>query len=271
MAAEKILACDLGGSYFRVSITDTEGNVLAMRISESPQHPEEFRNRMGTLLFDYREEHQVAGAVIGVPGPVDYADGNVRLLPNLPDWAMGCVNRDWIRGELGIDQVLLVNDADLGALGEHSFGVGMGTADMLFIAAGTGIGAGVVINGRLLHGKLSLAEVGALVIDWRTGRSLGSLWDSFVHADSDDESRHEIPDEAVRALAVGILNLVHVFSPEVVVLGGGLGRATKLDQVQAVVTGGSFSRPQVVHGSLGNAAALKGAAEYWRRHGIRSQ
>ena len=64
----------------------------------------------------------------------------------------------------------IANDADLAAVGEAAFGAGAGTADVAYLTISTGIGAGVVLGGRLLRGRRSLAEVGHTVIDWHAWR-----------------------------------------------------------------------------------------------------
>ena len=105
----------------------------------------------------------VSGAVVGLPGSINYQTGQVIHLPHLPHWPH-TVSADWLSAQVGLE-VLIANDADLAALGEHRFGAGIGTSDMVYITASTGVGAGVIIGNKLLHGKLSLAEAGHTIID----------------------------------------------------------------------------------------------------------
>ncbi len=174
MISESILACDLGGTRCRVAVVDRDGSVHSKRAISTPRDdPGALSRLMQSALREAGND--LAGAVIGVPGPVDYSRGEVLALPNLPNWE-GKVSAHRISEELDIP-VLIANDADLGALGEHRYGAGRGSQDMLYVTSSTGVGSGVIIGGRLARAKFSLAELGHTIIDRQThGRveSLGS-------------------------------------------------------------------------------------------------
>lgn len=115
----------------------------------------------------------VAGAVVGVPGIVDFEEGRPLALPNLPRWepTLSC---GWLANETGLP-VLLANDADLAALGEHRFGAGQGALDMVYMTISAGVGAGVILGGRLLQGRRPLAEAGHMVIAHEDGLTVEDL------------------------------------------------------------------------------------------------
>jgi glucokinase len=223
----------------------------------------------------------IVGAVIGVPGPVDYSSGEVLKLSNLPNWE-GKISGARLSAELGIP-VLLANDADLAALGEHRFGAGRGSTDMLYVTSSTGVGAGVIIGGRLLHARLSLAEAGHTIIDRTTGGTLEDLGsgtavaraagaDAAVvaarAAQGDPEALRHFRD-AAEALAIGVFNLVHCFSPEVVVIGGGMSQAGELllgpvrEMLALCGSGCPASEARVVKAEGGDDVGLRGAWAYW--------
>jgi glucokinase len=280
MAPEKILACDVGGTHLRVSVTDTHGVVHEKRVVPTPlDDPAALTRAMESLRDEYPQH--IAGAVVGVPGNVDYMNGRVIYLPNLPEWGTHIMEKRLAR-DLGME-VLLANDADLAALGEHRFGAGVGSSDMAYVTVSTGVGAGVVIGGRLLHGNVSLAELGHTVIDrqaYGTVESLGSGTALGRIAGEDgaavtekaragDEQALGYIAEIADSLAVGVLNLAHIFSPQVIVVGGGLSQAGDLIlgpiRIMLAERGKNFpaSRAKVVLASGGDDVGLKGAAAYW--------
>ena len=180
------------------------------------------------------------GAVVGVPGPVAYGSGEILRLANLPAWE-GRVSAGRLADALDLP-VLLANDADLGALGEHRFGAGTGTQDMLYVTASTGVGAGVIVGGRLLYGNWSLAEVGHMIIDRDSGGTVESLGSGTAlrhlaaedparltaRAHAGDERAQDLLREVADAFAIGVVNMAYCFMPERIVIGGGLAQAGDL-------------------------------------------
>ena len=271
----RILACDLGGTQLRTAVVDASGAVAHRRATPSPKDDP---GALATVLGDaLGEAGDVAGVVVGVPGPIDYAAGAPTMLVNLPAWE-GRVSAAALSAELGLD-VLIANDADLAALGEHRFGAGRGFDDVAYVTVSTGVGAGVVLGGRLVRGRLSLAELGHTVIDRHTmetvedlgsGTALGRLAGEDAAAVSDRAQRGDTEAaalfrKAADALAVGVFNLVQLFSPQVVVIGGGMSQAGELllDPVRRALESCPASRPSVVRADAGDDAGLKGAAAYW--------
>lgn len=184
--------------------------------------------------------------------------------------------------EVGLP-VYLANDADLAALGEHRYGAGRGFRDMLYVTSSTGVGAGVVLGGRLVHGALSLAEVGHTVIDRSTGGTVESLGSGTalarlagfdaasvsVRAADGDRTATQQFAQVASDFATGVFNMVHSFSPEVVVIGAGMSQAGELllGPVRAALnqcdTGCPATRASVVVAEGGDDVGLKGAAAYW--------
>ena len=275
----RILACDLGGTQLRTAVVDADGAVAHRRAAPTPK---DAPGALAAVLRDgLADAGEVDGVVVGVPGPIDYAAGAPTMLVNLPAWE-GHVSAAALSDELGLD-VLLANDADLAALGEHRFGAGRGFDDVAYVTVSTGVGAGVVLGGRLVRGRLSLAELGHTIIDRHTmetvedlgsGTALGRLAGENAAAVSaralgGDPEAKALFRKAADALAVGVFNLVHLFSPQVVVVGGGMSQAGSLllDPVRqalgACPASCPASRASVVRADAGDDAGLKGAAAYW--------
>lgn len=164
-------AIDLGGTKLRAIVADAEGRVYGeeVRPSPAPQGPEAvFRGMVDCLDAALgqagRRRSDLAAVGIASPGAVDAVRGIVPNAPQLPGW------RDVPLAEI-ISRALelptrLENDATAAALGEHAFGAGRGSRYMLFLTVSTGIGGGIIIDGRLYTGKSGAAgELGHIVID----------------------------------------------------------------------------------------------------------
>jgi len=280
MNSDTVLACDVGGTRLRVAIVGPGGSVLH---KEAVATPGDDPGALGRSMRQVREKARkpIAGAVVGVPGPVDYSRGEALKLPNLPAWE-GRISAARLRADVGLS-VFLANDADLAALGEHRYGAGRGCQDMLYVTSSTGVGAGVIIAGQLLHGRLSLAEAGHTIIDRSTGETLEGLGSgtALTRAAGEDaavvtsRAAHGDPDalrhfaSAAEALAIGVFNLVHCFSPEVVVIGGGMSQAGELllgpvrARLERCGPTCPASRARVVQAQGGDDVGLLGGLAYW--------
>ena len=154
---------------------------------------------------------------------------------------------------------------------------------MLYVTSSTDIGAGVIIRERLLHGRLSLAEAGHTIIDWTTGGTLEALGSGTALARVAGEDAASVAARAAagdpvasqhfastaEAFAVGVLNLVHCYSPEVVVIGGGMSQAGELllgpvrERLKRCGKGCVASKVKVVKAQGDDDVGLRGAYAYW--------
>lgn len=280
MTDRYVLVCDLGGTRLRVAVATLEGSILSKQVVSTPGSDPEALVRTMRGVLD-QSGVSVIGAVVGVPGPVDYGQGKPLRLPNLPNWE-GYVDSAILEDELGIP-VLMANDADLAALGEHRYGAGRGSQDMVYVTSSTGVGAGVILGGHLLRAKLSLAEIGHTIIDRTnhgTVESLGSgtalarlagedAAEVGARATAGDEKAQALFARVAQDLAVGVFNIVHCFSPELVVIGGGMSRSGDLllDPVRNALSqcGDSCpaSRAKVVRAQGDDDVGLLGGIAYW--------
>lgn len=203
-----------------------------------------------------------AGVGVGAPGPTDPASGMLYDPPNLPpdcqELPLGPLLREALRTEVRIE-----NDANAAALGEHRFGAGRGQPDMVYVTVSTGIGGGVVAGGRLLRGAgLMAGEVGHMLLapegSDRCGCGRIGCWEAISSgtgivrqaraamaegglagadpaalsaaaviqaAAAGDAAAGRIVSRAAAYNGYGLLNLLHLFSPGLIVVGGGLTHA----------------------------------------------
>lgn len=234
----------------------------------------------------------VTGAVVGLPGQVNYACGTLEWAPHLPPSWLPELTAAGLSEAWGLP-VALANDADLATVGEAYLGAGRGFADVVYVTISTGIGAGVVLGGKLVHGLRSLAEVGHTVIDRSAleagtpatledqcsgsalarmaaeaglvggGAEVGRL------AAEGDPKAGALWARMVEGVAIGLANLAELFCPEVIVVGGGVGlsegflnpvRERLAERRPAQLRG----RLELTRASLGDDAGLAGAAAWHR-------
>ena len=165
-----VIAMDLGGSWVRVAIVDLAGRVVWRE--RRPTGSREGRDAVVRNVAAALEKGisraagmSVVGVGLGLAGPVDPETGIMYRPPNIPDLDGVSFKALW-QGKLEWP-VVTGNDATLAALGEYVYGASAGANTLVYITISTGIGAGIVIDGRPLWGAHGMAgEVGHMTIDW---------------------------------------------------------------------------------------------------------
>ena len=287
-----VLAADVGGTQMRAALVDLEGHILVRRSVPTPAEadvPATFTELLVAMAAD-RSHGTASHAVIGLPGAVDYEAGRLLWAPNLPEQWPDQLSAAGLSDQLGLP-VDIANDADLAAVGEAWFGAGDTGTAVAYLTISTGIGAGVVNGGRIVRGNRSLAEVGHVVIDWRAWRDgrpctveemgsgsgvarqakeagLGAVGarDVQTGAAAGEPRSVAIWEQAIAACAAGISNLVMMFYPSTVIIGGGMGRQ---DEFFSPLRDMVLQRPghhpddlTIVRSALGDDAGLSGAAAW---------
>ena len=282
---------DIGATNLRVAVSNAEGEVEARRAVPFPGGaPEEVLAKVRRTIDDLARGVWVGAevAAIGVvmPGSVDPARGVVSTPANLPGWGDVPVAA-MLSG--GRTPVAVENDANAAALGEGWRGAAQGLRDYVFIALGTGIGAGVVADGRLLHGAHFLAGeiaffamtreqlrrpgwddclesvAGGRALAARAREILGASagpGDLFDAAESGDGRARAVVQEVQEFLAMAIVQACALLDPEAVVLGGGVATAQGerlLGPVRDLALGCLPAKPRIALSELGEDAQLAGA------------
>ena len=163
-----VVAADLGGTHLRAALVDEDGLVYTRRELPTPSvaTSEEILGLIARLLGQVAQASAQApvAACLGTPGLINSEEGKVILAPNVPGFRNLALAAP-LAAQLGIP-VYIENDASAAALGEHRFGAGRGTRHLLHATLGTGIGGGIVIDGKLYRGARGLAgEIGHVIID----------------------------------------------------------------------------------------------------------
>jgi glucokinase len=164
------IGVDLGGTNLRIAAVDEQGTLLE-KVTTGTQVARGRDYVIGEMCAAIREvsakfsrSGRMIGVGIGVPGIIDRRTGMLRESPNLPGWDNYPV-RNEIERLLGAP-VILENDANAAAFGEDWLGAARGAESMCMITLGTGVGGGIVLDGRIWHGMTGMAgEVGHVTVD----------------------------------------------------------------------------------------------------------
>ncbi len=169
---KKAIGIDLGGTYIKYGLVDETGNILKKGML--PTNAEKGKrgiviDQISCAIKDVWD-NSIEGIGIGTPGVVDN-NGAVFESPNLPQWHN--FNLKEIFEKIFNKNVVVENDANSIAWGEYLFGAGKGSRTIVCLTLGTGLGGGVVINGKLLRGSIySAAELGHMPVNYK-GRKCG--------------------------------------------------------------------------------------------------
>ena len=298
-----VVGVDLGGTHIRTAVL--QGSKLHSRVSsltgENPT-PERILPRIYEAIQQALDEahvtlDQIAGIGVATPGPLNNRTGVIYSPPNFPGWE-NVPLRDLIQQHFNAP-ILVENDAHSAGLGEYMFGAGRGSRYMVYLTVSTGIGGGVIINGKILEGANGTAgELGHMTIDWKGGRcncgnigcleylasgtaiaryaneaiAAGQGADLLAFASTMLEHIATVPDQAAlpthdpntqpldeydelsgvveplrvnastvnraaeagiplardiithvaEALGVGLVNIIHIYNPDIIILGGGV-------------------------------------------------
>jgi glucokinase len=293
----RFLGLDVGGTNSKLAVVaaDADGGrlVATASVPTGAGDPAEVLGRLAAVATELVAAHgPVAAAGVGLPGLFDEASGRVVFLPNLPPAWTGQPVAGPLGGRLGVP-VALLNDARAFTLAESRMGAAAGCPTVVCLTLGTGVGGGVVVDGRLRFGPHGRAgELGHQVIEvggppcgcgnrgcveaFAAGAALCRLGGHatpeavFAAAAAGDGRAAAAVRSVVGRLAVGIANLVTILWPERVVVGGGVAAAGEelFGPLRAAV---AASAPlvdpgayEIVPAALGPAAGAIGAA-LWAR------
>lgn len=283
-------AVDIGGTKIAVGVVNRQGRVLDWR--EMPTQPElEFDvglERIAGLFRELRGVDSLQGIGVGCTGPVEPFTGRLGQVEFFPAWE-GCDLVGGLSDRLGLP-VFMENDADAAALGEAAWGVGKSARRFIYLTISTGIGAGLVFDGQLYRGVAGAhPEIGHMVIDpagpaCTCGAS--GCWESLASgsalaqlclplnarqvcqaADAGDERAQVAVRRVARYLGIGIANLVTLFTPDVIALGGGLMQSrhlfwdTILHMVRISCGYVPYDKTHLAPAILGVHAGIIGAAQ----------
>lgn len=298
-AAPVRIGIDIGGTRTKIGLVDIHQKSLAsLSLDTKAFRPaEEVMEEIGRATLELLDQQGIAmdqciGAGIGVPGTVDSKRGMVRYSNNI-QWEN--VDLAGMMGKYLPIPIKIANDADCAALGEALAGAGRECQDVIMLTLGTGVGGGIILDGKIYEGKgLGGSELGHMVIvengepctcgrkgcleayvsatalkrDAKRvmGREL-TPEEIFQGAREGEERLQSLVQAYIGKLGTGIINLVNIFRPQLIILGGGIAAqgeallAPLREMMKAGCFGGEKGElPEIEVAALGNDAGMIGAA-----------
>jgi len=299
-----VIGVDLGGTNLRTALLSHDGVILDKH-KEATHASGGWKEVVARLIENIKRQQEAAGSKglsvtavgVGAPGVIRSDRGIVVKSPNFPDWN-NLPLKDELEQALNLP-VTIENDANAAALGEQWLGAGRGIGSMILLTLGTGVGGGIVLDNRIWHGADGMAgELGHMTIipdgrqcgcgntgclemyasargiaqSYRERRphasaALGDVSSEYVYeaARKGDADALWVMQDMGRTLGIGIANLINIFNPEMIVIGGGVRDAWPLfiDAARAEIRKRAFevpaARTEIVPSLLGDEAGMVGA------------
>jgi glucokinase len=239
------IGIEIGGTKLQIVAGDECGKISErLRFAVTPQAGGEgIRDQITKALPDFVKKTRASAIGAGFGGPVDWTTGRICCSHQIEGWSEFPLGQ-WL-GELTNLPVAVDNDANVAALGEALHGVGVGFGSLFYVTLGSGVGGGMIVNGRIYHGaKPGESEIGHIRLDrfgtiiesrcsgWAVDKKMREA--GLVHSGG-GEAKHlkdlldaanpvaeKILREMADDLAFGLSHVVHLFHPEIIALGGGL-------------------------------------------------
>ena len=306
------IGVDLGGTNIGAGLVSSEGEII--KSYSIPTLKERGINLICQDMIELCEtimaennlsKEDIHSIGVGVPGTIDSKNKIVVYSNNIAinNFLMGAIMEE----KLGIP-IYLGNDADCAALGEVTAGIAKGCNNAIIITLGTGVGGGIIINGKIFTGSFPgggeighqviiengrlctcgrrgcleyYASATALIIDAKEAAlaNPNSLLNKLVHSDLDkmnakipfdaadlgDDTGKKVVDAYISHLATGVTNLINIFNPEMIIIGGGVAKQKEnlinplSEKVKKEVFAGTL-QTKIEVASLGNDAGIIGAA-----------
>jgi len=294
-----VIGIEIGGTKLQLVAGETDGTIVHRRkLAVDPARGAEgIREQISQCLPKLMAGSSVTAIGVGFGGPVDWTKNKICRSHQIEGWSEFDLG-GWL-GQMGGVPVRVDNDANVAALGEAHLGAGSGRNPVFYITLGSGVGGGLVVDGRIYHGASpGEAEIGHVLLDrqgtivegrcsgWAVDARIrdlkksepGSVLCSMPGFGQGGEARHlpaalkqgvpaaqRILSELVQDLAFGLSHVVHLFHPQVLVLGGGLSGIGEplrggIEQMMAKFIMEAFrSGPQIALAALGEDAVPTGA------------
>lgn len=298
------IGIDLGATKIATGLVNEKGKVLK-KVKVETGEEKGIENTVKNIIFSIEQvtAKEIKRIGIGVAGQIDIKRGIDIFAHNMaPAWKDVPLKKlvvQAIKSDLGWRdfQIQVDNDSNCFTLGEALFGAGKGKRFVVGLTLGSGIGGGIVIDGKIYHGQAFASEIGHMVVEangricpcsktrnqrrgcleaYAAGRAIEKRYKELtgkekIATDIEKEAGasknsigYKVYMEAGKYLGVGLANIVNVLDPEIIIIGGGLGKAKMLyAPAKAEMKRRTFFRDRetpVVQSKLGDEAGIVGAA-----------
>lgn len=267
MTTKYAVGIDIGATNFRMGVVSSEGKILNRHLAEvgRERKPDDVVRLLATHIAAFKKEWpDIRGVGVGFSGIVDEKEGIVYKSPHYPDW-VDVKLKELLFDTFGL-KVELDNDANLVAIGEGWQGAGKGLENFLMVTLGTGIGGGIICNGKIWRGDRGFAgEIGHILVDFNGPKcECGShgCWEMYASAtgirqlvrDSGDAQKKKFlaaikcdPERITPLIMYNMAKEGDIFASVIwkkfgAYLGAGIASLVNASGIMNVVIGGGVSR-----------------------------
>ena len=281
---KKMLGVDIGGTKISYALIDEEGNIInEVQKSETPKTKNEIEELLKEIILKF--ENEVSLVALATAGAVN--NENNAVIGSTANLPKGYKDIDF--KSLSKKTVFIENDANCAAWAEYRIGAAKGFDNSVMLTLGTGVGGGIIVNGKLLKGKSGAAgEMHFPMSRTRLRSCTCGFWDCFEAYASgnglrrtgidvtgnNDITTYDIIDgvkrgnqETIKAfniwqndIAAGIVGLANIFDPDCVILSGSMEKFVDTEKIEEFVNRNIVTTPtRVLHAKAGNYAGMIGA------------
>jgi predicted NBD/HSP70 family sugar kinase len=265
------LLFDIGGTKTRMATSLDGVNITSFEIVSTPQDFKTAMDKISSYILKENISSQDTSICLGLPGVFDNKKSMLVVSPNLPLWQLKPIKEE-ISSILRTEKVFLENDAALAGLAEGRLGAGKDGKIIAYLTLGTGIGGVRIVDGRIDtstygfepgHQLISINNKIVDLSDMVSGAGLKLRYSCSPEDIKDPKIWHEVN----RIFSIGLINTILHWSPDTVVLGGGLIKAGVFDLSLINENIHSYLKifpvlPKIRFWQLGEEAGIKGALEY---------
>lgn len=295
------LGYDVGGTKIKCGVVDDEGEIESEITIDTPKKLQEFLDSIGNVFKDFKEKYDVEAAGLGIAGFHDLQKGIIYNSPNI----------DYLREvkiKLFLNRYLTVpffinNDANLAAWGEYKKGSGKNSHSMVFITLGTGVGSGIILNGKLWVGangfggefghsvvnpegddckcggkgcvetEVAAAKIVKNYLAMKKKEEILDTEEIYLRAEKGDKDAIEAFRKAGYYLGIGLSSLINILNPQRIVIGGGIIGAgdfimkPAVEEIKRRCHEWIYKNTEISIASLGNRAGMIGAA-LWAKENL---
>ncbi len=253
------IGIDIGGTKTKGVIFDSKIRRVKKEITiKTPKNKKVFLKQLEKIILEFKKERNIRGIGVGLPGIVDYTTGKLIKAPNAPFLNGWNVKKALRKFKL---PVKIDNDSRCFLRAEAKLGAGYGHKNIVGLTIGTGIGGGIIINGKMYQGKTSGAgEFGHMIFQEERKKGKGKSFEEL----GGKKAFFKFGDRS-RMVGMGVANLINAIDPDIVILGGGgiNNGSLKMDVIKRVAKKYIMSplakKTPIVKGKLGDRAQVIGA------------
>lgn len=248
---EKIaIGIDLGCTHIKAILVKEDGTVLKEFREDTHEHNDQhWKNTVARIIKEFKSQNEIKAIGLSAPGLANSTNTCIEFMPGrLP----GLENFNW--SDFTSERVYVLNDAHAALMAEAKFGIAKNLKYVVMLTLGTGVGGGILIDGKLYQGVGQMAghlghvtvdardsvkdvtnmpgsledAIGNLTIQERTKGKYETTWDLVKAFEAKDSFATEVWLSSIRKLAASIASFINVLSPELVIIGGGISKAEEL-------------------------------------------